>query len=470
MRFLQSEYYYFVFVSMTDILLVPLLFLLAIVVAYLYASKRRQKDEYYRYLPWGVAFKLLSVIAFCFVYLIFYEGDTLDYYNSAVALNNVASYNFSYYLDLMIHGNQPEYWSYFNSQTGFVESHMFRDPNTFFVIRLISPLVMISGESFLISSMIMALFSFVGIWKFYRLLNLLYPTLYKYSFFAALLIPSVLFWGSGILKDSITMSSTAWITYSIFMVIFIRRKIIINLIIIIFLSYFIISIKPYIFISLVPGLLIWVFFNQVKKIRNKLLRFLTIPLTGVVVLVAASLLLSYMGQYLGVYGDVDSMITKVKVTQEDLLRSTVYGSNSYNIGIIDPTPMGLLSKAPAAIVAGLFRPFLWEARNPFVIISGLENLAILLLLVFIMIKVGILNFFRAIIKDPFLTYALVFALLFAFGVGLASTNFGALVRYRIPMMPFLVSGLFILLQHYRERRKRKENAEQNDAQTPVPDS
>lgn len=333
---------------------------------------------------------------------------------------------------------------------------MFRDPKTFFVIRLFSPIVLLSGKSFIISSILVALMSFAGMWKFYRLLCMLYPGLMKYFLFSAIMIPSVIFWGSGLLKDTITMSATAWITYSIFMVFFKRKSVVVNVLMIIVMSYLIISIKPYIFVSLVPGLLVWVFFNQVKRIRNKLLRILTIPITGLLILVAASALMSYMGQYLGVYGNMDSMITKVKATQEDLLKSEYYGSNNYNIGVIDPTPMGLLAKAPAAIVAGLFRPFLWEARNPFVMVSGLENLTILIMLIFILIKVGIKIFFRAIINDPFLTYALVFAILFAFGVGLASTNFGALVRYRIPLMPFLVSGLFILLEHWRQKKKEKE--------------
>jgi hypothetical protein len=35
-------------------------------------------------------------------------------------------------------------------------------------------------------------------------------------------------------------------------------------------------------------------------------------------------------------------------------------------------------------------------------------------------------------------------LLFAFAVGFTSYNFGALVRYKIPMMPFYYIALFIL--------------------------
>ncbi len=456
MYFLQSSYFRFIHISLYDIILTPLIVVLVLLWAYNYKRKREEEQPMYKYFHWALLVKMVSVILFCLAYLTFYEGDTLDYFNSTVAVNNVFSINSGNYFQLMFHGNQPEYISYFNADTAYPEAHMFRDPKTFFVIRMFSPIVFLSGNSFLIASLIMSLLSFIGMWKFYKLLCGLYPELYKYFVFSALMIPSVLFWGSGLLKDSITMSAAAWISYSIFMAFFNKRRIATNVIVIMIMGFLLISIKPYIFVSLVPGLLVWLFFNQVKRIPNKMIRFIVTPITVALILVAASALLSNMGQYLGVYGDMDTMIMKVKVTQEDLQQSAMYGSNYYDIGVIEPSVFGLLKKAPQALIAGMFRPFIWEARNPFVLISGLENLCLLLLLIFILIKVGISVFFKAIIKDPFLTYALIFTLLFAFGVGLASTNFGALVRYRIPLMPFFVSGLFILLGHYRAQKQQKE--------------
>jgi hypothetical protein len=39
---------------------------------------------------------------------------------------------------------------------------------------------------------------------------------------------------------------------------------------------------------------------------------------------------------------------------------------------------------------------------------------------------------------------LVFSIIFAFSVGFTSYNFGTLVRYKIPLMPFYYIALFIL--------------------------
>jgi hypothetical protein len=45
---------------------------------------------------------------------------------------------------------------------------------------------------------------------------------------------------------------------------------------------------------------------------------------------------------------------------------------------------------------------------------------------------------------PVLTMCFVFSLIFAISVGISSGNFGTLVRYKIPLMPFYLSGLYIL--------------------------
>jgi hypothetical protein len=50
-----------------------------------------------------------------------------------------------------------------------------------------------------------------------------------------------------------------------------------------------------------------------------------------------------------------------------------------------------------------------------------------------------------IVKDPNLTFCLVFSIIFAFAVGISSYNFGALSRYKIPCLPFYAAALVILL-------------------------
>ncbi|MFT6828639.1 MAG: hypothetical protein ACI9GZ_003758, partial [Bacteroidia bacterium] len=43
-----------------------------------------------------------------------------------------------------------------------------------------------------------------------------------------------------------------------------------------------------------------------------------------------------------------------------------------------------------------------------------------------------------VFDDPFLVFCLIFSILFAFAVGVSTANFGTLMRYKIPMMPFFL--------------------------------
>jgi hypothetical protein len=106
----------------------------------------------------------------------------------------------------------------------------------------------------------------------------------------------------------------------------------------------------------------------------------------------------------------------------------------------------MLSKFPAAVVVTLYRPFMWEARKIIVFLSALEALIFL----YFTLKVLVVHKTKLISivgKDPTLMFCFVFAIIFAFAVGISSYNFGALSRYKIPCLPFY-AALLIVLYYY----------------------
>ena len=88
------------------------------------------------------------------------------------------------------------------------------------------------------------------------------------------------------------------------------------------------------------------------------------------------------------------------------------------------------------------------------VISVIENTIILLFSIYLLIKVGPFRLFRTLLSEPILLYAFVFSLLFAFGVGIAGTNFGALVRYRVPLMPFYLPMIFLIYRISQSNKKK----------------
>lgn len=431
-------------------------------IVYIWAKQKasgKNKEAFYKYLPNAILIKILAAISFAIITMMFYPGDTFEYYKYVNRLNTMLFTNSMHYFDILFNGNQKEYWSYFTNETGYGASYMWRDSNAIFVPRVFAPLMLLTFKSFILSTIVAALIGFSGLWKLFIVFCKLYPGMERKFAIAILYFPSVLFWSSGLLKDTLTVAALGWIVYSFYNFAILHKFKLKYVLVIIISSIIIINIKSYIFAALVPGLLVWLFFKQLSSIKSGLMKFVIAPILGIIVIGGFALFMSNLSGEMGAYGDVDKSLEQAKVIQEDLKRSEQYGENYYDIGEFEATPAGVLRKAPIAMISGIFRPFIWEARNPFVLLAALESLFMMGMLLFTFFKAGIVYSFRNILKDPMLIFAFSFIIIFGFGVGLASANFGALVRYKIPMLPLFVSALFVLMDKIKTKRRSKMLAE-----------
>ena len=71
-------------------------------------------------------------------------------------------------------------------------------------------------------------------------------------------------------------------------------------------------------------------------------------------------------------------------------------------------------------------------------LSAAESLLFLLLLLFVMYKVGVYRALKLIFSNPLILFCFIFSLLFGGAVGTSTGNFGTLVRYKIPGLPFFM--------------------------------
>ncbi len=282
--------------------------------------------------------------------------------------------------------------------------------------------------------------------------NYQFPNLQKQLAISILYIPSVVFWGSGLLKDTITLAAVGWYTYH-FYVFFIQKRYELKSGTSIFISAFLlISIKPYILFALLPGSLIWLSNERIARIRNKFMRAFAAPFLISLGISLSFLVLTQMSDFLGLYA-MDNVLERAVVVNLDQ-KQDYYGGNSFDIGEFDATIPSMLSKAHLAISYALFGPFLWEVRNPVMLLSAIENTYIMFLTIFLLFRLKFFGFFRLIGKNPLLLFSVLFSLFFAFSVGIATSNFGSLVRLKIPCIPFYVSSLFVLKYFYDEQKRK----------------
>lgn len=437
-------------ISIYDLILVPLIFILFIFFAKASKSYKNMSGELQKAFITGLYLKFFATLAFCLVHMTAYSGDTQAYYREMLRLKDIALQDFGGYLKVL--------WNGYNSGTYHIFEKVghpmrsFIDTKTYFVPRLLSPFSFIGFNSYIVTSLLISRFFYTGIWRLFKVFYQEFPDKIKIIKWAVLFTPSVLFWGSGILKDSVCLAAIGFFIFA-FHQAFLQRKPSLSTIITLIASTFvIISIKPYIFVAILPGSLLWLSFGTTKKIKSRFVKILSFPLIVLLSYLLFTFIFSSFDSQLGQYGSVDTMLLKAKITKDDHTRSAAYSENYYDVGELDGTLGGTLSKAPQSIVAGLYRPFIWEARNPFILMSGLENLVLLLLTFRIFFKIGFFKTINAISNTPLLFFCLFFALFFAFSVGLATANFGALVRLRSPMVPFFV----YLLLHLNSMGKEKE--------------
>lgn len=411
-------------------------------------NKNIVKKPIYKWYTKGLFVKLFGAIAVCLIYQLYYStGDTVGYFQTSKAISSLLFKNSSVFFDVLAGHATPENYSYFDESTGWPV--YWKDEKAFFVGRLIVPLMYLSFQSFIVSSMLLSWICYTGIWHLFLLFHKQFPELEKELSISCLFVPSVVFWGSGLLKDTITLSAVGLYT-SYFYGFFIEKKFKIKkAFMILFSSYLLISIKPYIFFALLPGSLVWLSNERLAKVRSRFLKTIIAPLFIFTGLALGFFVLSQMSDVLGLYS-IDKVMERAVVVNLDQ-KQDYYGGNSFDIGAFSADPLSMLGKAHLAIAATLFRPYLWDVRNIVMLVSAFENTYIMLLTAFLLIRLKFFGFFSLIGKNPILLFSILFSLFFAFSVGIATSNFGSLVRLKIPCIPFYVASLFVLKHFYDEK-------------------
>jgi len=119
-----------------------------------------------------------------------------------------------------------------------------------------------------------AVFCFVGMWQFFLTFYEQYPHLHRGLAIAAFFIPSVFFWGSGLLKDTITLGCLGIATFQIFKIFIVRKPSLSRAALLLLSLYGLYAIKIYILLTFLPAAIVWVFLFNLGAIRSQRLKLL----------------------------------------------------------------------------------------------------------------------------------------------------------------------------------------------------
>lgn len=448
--------------NFSDFLLLPLYLFVIYSIGSRFQKSRIQENPFYEFYMRGLFMKIGGGIFLVLIYTLYYGGgDTTAYFESAVILDRLRQINFSAYLEIMSNNLTRQTYSYFTSETAWPQ--YFFDKQSFTVVRAANIVNYLGFNSYLLTTVVLAALSYNGIWRLFLLFSEYFPKYAKQLAYSILYIPSVLFWGSGILKDTLTLMGACWFTFSFYKVFIKRENIFINVITMILSALLILQMKPYIFIALVPGALIWFSFDNIKAITNPVIKFFVAPVIIATILGIGALALRSISDSFGQYSSIEKIVDKAIVTQKDLKMEYNKG-NTFDIGEFDGSVGSIGRKFPLATFAGLFFPQLWHVRNPVMLLAAIENTIILVFTLIVLFRVGVRNIYSQISKEPLLTFSIVFSIFFAFSVGLTTSNFGALVRYKIPAVPFYASTIIILYQQSKGNTGEDETEDEAESE------
>ena len=247
-----------------------------------------------------------------------------------------------------------------------------------------------------------------------------------------------------------------WFTYSMYKVFIKRESVAANLFIAFIAAYILGLVKGYILFSYLPFFMLFIFITYLKKIKEGFVRavllfFIVLTALGSVVIVGEKLQ-EEMGSLA-----ISKLAESVQTSQQNFMRIADLAESSFSLGVeFDGTPAGLLKMAPAGIVASLYRPFLWESKGIASMMSALESLAVMLFTLYVLLRAGPFTFLGSIVKDQMIMYCLLYAIVFALFVGITTLNFGTLVRYKIPCMPFYIISLMLILERHKAKQQRRK--------------
>jgi hypothetical protein len=434
---------------------------LCVVAILIYVRSSQNKDkEYYRYYSRAFYFKVLFVVANAAFYIISYGGggDSIGFWDAGVKLNHVFWESpTAYFTELFDFRETRDFWTYytyFDSDSGFPDNRMYEEESSFFIAKIGSIFGFFSFQGYTFLAIVFAYFTTNASWRLFEMLREYNIHSDRHLALALFFIPSLSFWCGGISKDTVMWVCVCYFIYNMFKILSPEKKHnLANWIGVLISAYIMYRVRSFMLVvSFFP--LMYAYSARVgkrfgaKSFQRNVIRYLItlIAIAGVLLFFRTSI--------------ADQFIQEAAVINQDMTTNKTYTGAKYDLGVTDYSPLGMIKAFPASVIAGFFRPFLWESLSISLFLDGLQSTVIIYYLIMFLFHPKFRIRVQFIRNNEILIYSVLFALILAFFAGYTSILFGVLVRFKAPIIPFLV---LVLTAHYK-----KEAEEANPKNIPIP--
>ncbi len=274
----------------------------------------------------------------------------------------------------------------------------------------------------------------------YRVLRERLPEAYHHvCLLSCLYVPSVVFWTAGLLKEPIAMIGMClaiWAAHELAT----RGPRLLALLALPLGMAVAALIKAYILLPLGVAGAVWYYVHRASGGTGRMRRLRPVQLAVAVALAVA--IVFGIGELFPRY-QIDRFAEQA--VQQQTLGQQYAGGSTYSLGGGgDDGPTGVFALGPVALLTALFRPQLFDVRSPVVLVSAAEMTLLTWLAWLVWRRRGVRGSLRMLTRSHTLLFCALFVIGFGTGVGLTTTNFGTLARYRVPMMPMYALLLLVL--------------------------
>ncbi len=381
--------------------------------------------------------KIIAGLMMWAIYSFYYTprntSDSFNYFDDASIMYSTLKIDPGIYIRMLtgIDDDDPVIQNYYDSMNLWVkplEDNVYNDSRI--VIRVNAFLMLFSQRSFLVHIIMFCFIGFIGQLYLFRSLNIAFPNSVSGNLISVFLLPSVLFWSSGILKEPILMLGFGYLVYFIFQ--FPDRlnskkrgNILLALLAMILSMY----LKFYILIVLIPAILAII---MMQKWRKK-----------IVLIIGGSFSFLYLFALLISYLPLDFNVFEIVARkQNDFIKvaEVFQAGSAIEIPLLTSSPLSVLINSPIAFFNTLLRPFLWESKNILMLVAAFENLFFVILILF-----AAFNFKSEKFNSKYMAFMITFIIGLFVLIGLVTPIVGAMVRYKIPALPFLTAIMFVFI-------------------------
>jgi hypothetical protein len=383
------------------------------------------------WLPW-ISAKLIAAFALTYLYVLHYQaGDMLAYFQDAEV-----------YRALPIIESLKEIFSIEASPKLSDQLVLSYDPRAAFMTKIVALVNLPSGNIWL-TSFAFSILSAIAVFYFVIKLGQYLPK-YRLSLQLAFLwLPSLLFWTSGITKESIAFPALLLCTLPFIQLTFDNKQISIVAWIIAFVSLLVLWQLKYYVVAVALPILGSVFF--IDQLVKKSLFVKTAWWVLATVLPIALVTQLHPNLYA-------HRICEVIFNNHQTILNNSPAYNTIPLSRLTPDCSSIIFSLPSALFSGLFMPLMGTSESPLTYLMAAENIVIL---VSSIVLIGLALFYYKKWKSPFFILPLLAYILILAGVlTIATPNYGTLIRFKVYYLPFFVLLIGCGMQYFTKTNQQ----------------